>query len=260
MTDVPLQTESAPPKMHSPLVRIGAYVLAGGFGVTTLGAVLLAQGQTSFEMAADFVHRFGMFSMLAGLGVLLFGYRWPMFKKMWRQIQESKMMQSQESGAVKAVAGPRLSGATTNTSVNTSLVTVATLVFVGLSLVACLLLYFAPLPLAVSVVVWVNLLLPAVLTVTLVQFRGYVRSFCIAALFPAGFALLSTVWQIGPLVMVASGGIGWSGGYGQELAWRMFVFIQWVLIIVLGAIGVGLHLFLDACRVSGGTRGDRNAR
>ncbi|MCE5268670.1 MAG: hypothetical protein LLG00_12370 [Planctomycetaceae bacterium] len=40
---------------------------------------------------------------------------------------------------------------------------------------------------------YLSLLVPALLTITLIYGRGYVRTFAIAALFPAGFALLCTM-------------------------------------------------------------------
>ena len=75
---------TAPPAPDDPATRIaqrivrgGVLALIGGFLTTFGGAVLLGNGPSEWETIGNVVHRGGMFLMLGGLAVVIFGYRWP---------------------------------------------------------------------------------------------------------------------------------------------------------------------------------------
>jgi lysylphosphatidylglycerol synthetase-like protein (DUF2156 family) len=63
--------------------------------------------------------------------------------------------------------------------------------------VFCALLFAVPNLVAVPCLIFLAAALPAALTVLVIHTRGYGRTFCIGALFPAGLFLYATGWLLG---------------------------------------------------------------
>lgn len=62
--------------MSQRIVRGGVWLGVAGFTVTLIGAMLLGNGPSEFEVLGDLVHRGGMILLLGGFIVVLAGYRW----------------------------------------------------------------------------------------------------------------------------------------------------------------------------------------
>ncbi len=86
---------------------------------------------------------------------------------------------------------------------------------------------------------------PVVLTTVLIYGRGYLRTFCIGALFPAGLILVSS----GPGLSYPFFGMGRFGGSpGDEIGLYVgiFVLVASIVIVVLGLVAMGVRWMVEA--------------
>ncbi len=115
--------------------------------------------------------------------------------------------------------------------------------FVVTALVAfcCATLFTLPNTVAVLLLA-LAVVLPALLTTFLVYGGGYLRTFCIGALFPAGVALYPSAWFLAYLLMAtADRNMYWEQLAGAEFAHlcRWIAGTSWVFAIVVGLMCVG---------------------
>ena len=86
---------------------------------------------------------------------------------------------------------------------------------------------------------------PIVLTIALIYGGGYLRTFCIGALFPAGLILFS----LGPGLSYPFFGMGRFGGSpGGEVGLyvAIFVLVAGIVIVVLGLLAIGVRWMVEA--------------
>lgn len=98
---------------------------------------------------------------------------------------------------------------------------------------------------AVRIVSGVCLLIffPAVLTTVLVYGRGYQRTFCIGALFPAGAALMSFQYLFAYFSM-----IGGRGGDPEDFGLAVFIALSWAASVVVGLVACGVRWMVESSR------------
>ncbi|MHC4179554.1 MAG: hypothetical protein ACYSWU_18740 [Planctomycetota bacterium] len=103
---------------------------------------------------------------------------------------------------------------------------------------------------------FLGLTAPMVLTVALIYGRGYVRTFCIGALFPASLGLLAII----PGLSYPFYGMRGPGPSGSEtgLYVGIFVLVAGIVIIVLGLVAMGVRWMVEAPhqRPQAGSRGE----
>ena len=95
-----------------------------------------------------------------------------------------------------------------------------------------------------------GLLAPMVLTIGIIYGRGYARTFCIGALFPAALILIALT----PGYIDFPRVIGWEDYYrtyrssDEILPWRvaLSIFVAGVMIVVSGLVAVGIRWMIEA--------------
>jgi len=99
----------------------------------------------------------------------------------------------------------------------------------------------------------------AVLTVLLVYSRGYVRTFCVGALFPAAVCLLPAAIMITAITL--DGIQRWSRSYSDEerLGCLALLVMHCVLVVVNGWLAVFVRRLVEAPRHSASPRQDQAA-
>ena len=106
--------------------------------------------------------------------------------------------------------------------------------------VACTVLFAVPDPLAVPLLLALTIAVPAVLATFVIYGRGYLRTFCIGALFPTATALYASAWFLGFCLLDADVS-DWYELATEDAAvvYRWYAGISWVLAVVIGLICVG---------------------
>jgi hypothetical protein len=119
--------------------------------------------------------------------------------------------------------------------------------------VSCSLLFASPGWVRVAGALCLTLILPAMLTVLLVYGRGYVRTFCIGAVFPSGITLLSTAVILAYITFAIAFNTAriWQAlGTLEDVGYSpaIFVGISWGLSVLVGLIGVGVRWSIEGPR------------
>ena len=107
----------------------------------------------------------------------------------------------------------------------------------------CSILFSLPTWLAELAVVFLVISTAAALTVTLIYGRGYVRTFCIGALFPAGVCLLSSTYG---LEMIYDVLIAFLRSDDERLVIQIFVTLYYTLVLGDGVLAVCVRRLAEA--------------
>jgi len=216
------------------MLRIGWCTVGLGAGGAVVAAIIggaNSGGMSPLATGAAALHRFGAFIMLLGLGVVLAAYRLEHLQTWWR-----RRMQSQPTESSQAFLKwlQRISIGVP--------ATLAIIVF------PWILLAVIPDGVAGVLILWTSLLMPIVLTTILVYGRGYWRTFCVGALFPAGFFFVG----MGIAVFLS-----FSRRPSLPAFWRFFEDIgeatlltgfSWTMIVLSGLLAMGVRLLIEGLR------------
>jgi len=120
------------------------------------------------------------------------------------------------------------------------------LIVMTLLAVVCSGLFAGPQWLTAATAGLLTLIVPLVLTVTLIYGKGYLRTFCIGAIFPAGTILSSGLNAYGMLFYgIGGNGLGDSNTLETRLIIALVVLAIAIVIVVCGLIAMGVRRMLD---------------
>lgn len=113
---------------------------------------------------------------------------------------------------------------------------------------ACAVLFALPNVVAVPLLLATAVALPAVLTTLVVYGSGYLRTFCIGALFPAATVLYTTGWVLAyNLLFRGDTYVDWAVMAAEDAArlCRWYAGTSWVLGLVVGLMCVGARWLVE---------------
>ncbi len=97
-----------------------------------------------------------------------------------------------------------------------------------------------------ATLLYLSILVPAALTVTVIYGRGYVRTFAIGALFPAGLAFLcALIYAIGDEVFDAD---KWVTSQEPSPAMVLTAAVVLVLVLLAGLVAVGIRRMVESAQ------------
>ena len=104
--------------------------------------------------------------------------------------------------------------------------------------IVCAVLFPMPLVVAIPLILFISVALPAVLTTVIIYGHSYQRTFCIGAMFPSGVFLL--------MIPYGSMGLFRFGLNGEDDFWlRLVVFGFWVFCVVVGLVCMGVRRLVE---------------
>lgn len=117
--------------------------------------------------------------------------------------------------------------------------------------VACSLFFSMPPEVATPALILITLVLPVVVTTVLVYGRGYQRTFCLGAIFPAGTMLVCTsLMLLIHSVSAYQNDMNRWGEFAEKVGpyYRPYVGMAWGACIVLGLLAVGVRWLVERGR------------
>ena len=104
--------------------------------------------------------------------------------------------------------------------------------------VVCAVLFPMPDVIAIPIILWITVALPAVLTTIIIYGGGYQRTFCVGTLFPSAIILLMMPFGGRGLFMFGLPG-------GEDFLFRLAVGIFWVSSLLIGLVCVGVRRLVE---------------
>ena len=114
--------------------------------------------------------------------------------------------------------------------------------------VGCALLFSTPNYIAVAALIFLNVALPAGLTMGAIYTRNTWRAFCIGGLFPSGLMLYTTGWVLGLSLFEGPGRIRSIPEWAQfsdaiAVQYRIYVACSWVMTVLIGTMAVLIRYY-----------------
>jgi hypothetical protein len=216
-------------------------VLAIGFSICIIGAVVASQKDRDIAVIGERVHRVGMVVMLVGMIGFLIGQRLEQISK-WLGHQMNYLndppiaaLTTNEDSSREAASAPR-TGSRFQFSLGTFfLATTGIGIMTGLlfSLPGLFIFPFAMI---------CNLMLTVTLTITLIYGKGYLKTFCIGALIVSGTMVFANAGVFGYGMFVYNQISQFLPNY---TLYRILVLSEWIVVVLLGFFGVFVRVMVE---------------